>query len=138
MDEEQVDVIGIQRTQRVVERAPRIVGTVIPVVELAGDEHLAAIQPGIPDALRDLLLVAVHLGGVDVAVADFECGPHGRGSLFRLYLEDAETQLRDGVAVIESDRRDRTHLLDLLTISLVACPSGDGTNTNLTTTVPGR
>ena len=70
---------------------------------------IAAVQPGIADALTDLLLVAVHLGGVDVAVADLQRRTDCGGSLIRFDLENAEAQLRDGVAVIEGDRRDRTH-----------------------------
>ena len=119
VDQKQVDVIRTQRAQCVVECAARVIGPVIAVVELAGDEHLAAVQPGIADPLTDLLLVAVHLGGVDVAVADLQRRTYCRGSLIRLDLEDAETQLRDGVAVIEGDWRDRAHLIDLLVVAVV-------------------
>ena len=120
MDQEQVDVIRAQRAQCGVERASRVVRPVIPVVELAGDEDLAAVQAGIADSLTDFLFIAVHLGGVDVPVPNLERRTHRRGRLIRFYLEYAETQLWDGVAVVERDRWDRTHLCDLLAVPVVA------------------
>ena len=53
VDEEQVDVVGAERSQRLVERASRIVGFVEAVVELAGDEHVGAVESGVADALAD-------------------------------------------------------------------------------------
>jgi hypothetical protein len=42
--------------------------------DLGGDEDLAALQAGGGEGGADLGLVAVHLGGVDVAVAEAEGG----------------------------------------------------------------
>ena len=47
MNQEQVNVVGLQRGQSPVERAARVVRPVVPVVELAGDEYLTAIDAGI-------------------------------------------------------------------------------------------
>ena len=120
MNEKQVNVLGAQRAQCGLECAARVIGPVTPVVELAGDEHLAAVQPGIADSLTDFLLVAVHLGGVDVAVADLQRRTHRSSGLIRFDLEDTETQLRDRVAVVEGYRWDRTDVRDLLAIVVVA------------------
>ena len=120
MNQKQVDVIRAQRAQCGVERAARVVRPVIPVVELAGDEHLTAVQAGIADPLADFLFIAVHLGGVDMPVPNLERRTHCGGGLIRFDLEDAETQLRDRVAVVERDRWDRTHVRDLLAIAVVA------------------
>ena len=75
------------------------------VVELACDEDVGAVQPGLADALADLLLVSVHLGGVDVPVADLEGGltaarsrPPRSGT--------RRTQLRDVLAVVQCDDRN--------------------------------
>ena len=51
-------------------------------------------------AFADLLLVAVHLSGVYVSVADLEGLAHRLRGLVRFDLEDPETELRDGVTVI--------------------------------------
>ncbi len=103
MDQEQVDVVEAQRLQGAVERSPRIVGLVGGVAQLAGDEHLAAVQAGGPDALADALLVAVHLGGVDVPVAHVQSLADRLGRLGRVDLEHPEAELRDGLAVVQGE-----------------------------------
>ena len=90
----------------VVERAAGIVGPVLAVVELAGDEDLVAVEPGRADRLADAGLVAVPLGGVDMAVADLERARDRLGGLAGVDLEDAEAELRDRVAVVERDVGD--------------------------------
>jgi hypothetical protein len=77
-----------------------VVGLVRGVVQLAGDEDIGAAEAKRADGLADLLLVAVHLSGVDVAVADIEGFPHRIRGVIGLDLEDSETELRDGVAVV--------------------------------------
>ena len=101
MDQEQVDVVEAELLERAGERLAGVVGAVVAVVELAGDEHLAAVDAGGADRLADAPLVAVHLGGVDVAVADLEGRRHGLGGVLGRDLEDAEAELRDRVAVVE-------------------------------------
>ena len=86
-----------------VEGAARVVGLVEAVVELAGDVHVATVDARIADALPHAGLVLVHLGGVDVAIADIECLPDGLGGLTRVDLENAKPQLRDFRAVVEFD-----------------------------------
>ena len=72
MDQEQVDVVEAELGQRPVEGPAGIVGPVVTVVELAGDEHVGSVKAGGADRLAHAPLVAVHLGGVDVAVADLQ------------------------------------------------------------------
>jgi hypothetical protein len=67
VDEEQVHVIGLQRTQRLVECAPSVVRLVKAVVQLAGDEHVGAVNAGVADAVADFAFVAVHLGDLTPA-----------------------------------------------------------------------
>ena len=106
VDQEQVDGVDAQVGERLVGGLECVVVRVESVVELAGDEHLVARDVGPVDALTDLLLVAVHLGRVDVAVADVERGPHRVDRLLRLDLEHTETELRDLDAVVEGDEWD--------------------------------
>jgi hypothetical protein len=73
------------------------------VAELAGDEDFGAIETRGANRLADLLFVAVHLGSVDVAVADLERLSHRFRGVLGLDLEDPETELRYGVAVVEGD-----------------------------------
>ena len=77
VDEEQVDVVEAQLGERAVERPAGVVGPVEAVVQLAGHEDVAAVEPGRADRLADAPLVAVHLGGVDVPVADLQRLAHG-------------------------------------------------------------
>jgi hypothetical protein len=105
VDQEQVDVVAAQELQREVELAARVVRQVRAVVQLAGHEELVATQARRGDGGADAGLVAVHLGGVDVPVADLDGGLHGRLRLGRRHLEDPEAELRDGAAVVQRDGR---------------------------------
>jgi hypothetical protein len=59
--------------------------------------------------LADPLLVAVHLGGVDVPVTDLKGLTDRPGGVLGLDLEDPEAELRDGVAVVKADAGDCAH-----------------------------
>src|SRR6201993_1235321 len=109
MNEEQVDVIGIQSFQRPIERAARVVGLVEAVVELAGDENVGPVEAGVANALADSLLVAIHLRGVDVSVADLQGRPDRRGGLARIDLIHTETKLRDAHTIVEFDHWNLAH-----------------------------
>ena len=85
-----------------VERSASVVGTVKAVVELAGDEYLGAIEAGGASGVADSALVAVHLGRIDVPVADLECGADRLSGVLWRDLEDAEPQLGDRVAVVQA------------------------------------
>ena len=89
--------------ERLLERALRVVGAVEAVVELGGHVDLVPRDRGRPQRLAHLLLVAVHLRGVDVAVADLERLRHRLRGVGRVDLEHAEAELRDGRAVMELD-----------------------------------
>jgi hypothetical protein len=107
VDEEEVDVVGAELLERPVECTPRVVRLVEAVVELARDPDIVAVEPRGGDRGADAVLVAVHLGGVDVAIAGLERS-RGRtlGVGARADLEDAEPELRDAAAVVQLDRRD--------------------------------
>ena len=105
VNKEQVDVVVTERLERALERAPRVLGAVEAVVELARDVDLAAIKARGANGLADSPLVAVHLRRVDVPIADLERMHDGAPRLVRRDLEDAEAQLRDCLGVIQRDRR---------------------------------
>ena len=110
VDQEEVHIVEIESLQRVVERRHGRIRIVVRVRQLARDEDVLALQPGFAHCLADLELVAVQLGGVDVAVAGLE-RPEGRG--FRVRgrdLEGAEPELRDFDTVVERDRRHGSHV----------------------------
>ena len=103
VDEQQVDVVGAQAAQGAVDGAG---GALVPGVgdpHLGGDEDVLAGQSTGGDGRAHALLVAVGLGGVDVAVADLEGLEHGPLGLLRRGQEDAVADLRDVHAVVESD-----------------------------------
>ena len=92
VDEEQVEVVEAEVGQALVEGAQGVVAAVEAVVQLAGHEDLAAVDARAGDGLADALLVAVHLGGVDVPVADLERGRDRLGGLLGRDLVDAEAR----------------------------------------------
>src|SRR3954451_14832604 len=103
MHEEQVQVPDVEVLERLIEGLQRVVVRVVAVVELAGHEDVVAVDARRPNRLADLLLVAVHLGGVDVSVADLEGRQCRLLGAFRLDLEDTETQLGDLDTVVQRD-----------------------------------
>ena len=109
VDQEQVDIVGIEQAQGSVERASCIVRLVEAVVELAGDEDTGSVQPGLEDALADFPFISIHFSGVDVPVTDVEGSLHRRGGFLWLDLEDAETKLRDVRAVVQLDCGNVAH-----------------------------
>src|SRR3984957_4577305 len=109
VNEEQINVIGFEGTQRLVERSARIIGQVKAVVELAGNKDIGSVQLGVADALADSLLVSVHLRRVDVPVTNLQGGLHRFRGSGRLDLEDTEPKLRDVLAVVNCDDWNAAH-----------------------------
>src|SRR5262245_54668180 len=103
VDQEQVDVLAAERAHRPVEGMAGVIGVMVGVAQLAGDEHIAAGETGLGDGVADLLLVAVHLRGIDVPVAGLQGGGHGLDGVPRVDLEDAEAELGDRPAVVQQD-----------------------------------
>ena len=118
VDQEQVYVVEAERVQRVVERLTGVIRAVEAIVQLAGNEHVGAVKAGLADGLADLLLIAVHLGGIDVPVPRLQGRSHGPGGVFRLDLKDTEAELWDLLAVVQHDERYCAHGIS----------SGDGWN----------
>ena len=110
VDQEQVDVVGAELLQGLLECRPDLVRLALGVGELGGDPDGVAIQRGVAHRVADALLVAVHLGGVDVAVADLERERGRLSGVRRRDLEDAEAELGDRAAVVEGDRGDLSRL----------------------------
>jgi hypothetical protein len=69
VDDVEVDLIDAEPLEAALYRARRIA---VAGKELGRDEHLLARQPTRAQSPADALLVAVGLGGIDVAVAGFE------------------------------------------------------------------
>ena len=106
MNQEQVEVVEAERLEGAVEGCESVGPVVEAVVELARDIDVGAVDTGLGDRLADLLLVAVHLGGVDVAVAGPEGGEGGRLRGLGSDLIGAEAQLRNRAGVVERDAGD--------------------------------
>src|SRR4030095_12764594 len=101
VDQEEINIVRAKCLESAVEGSTRIVRPVVPVVELAGDENLAAIQARSPNGLPHFLFIAVHLGGIDVPVADVTSVSRSGGCLRRVNLEDSEAKLRNGLAAVQ-------------------------------------
>ena len=78
MDEEKIDPGELELLQTLIERALEIGGGELIVKNLGGHEDVLARDAGgaqpPTQSLADLALVAVALGGVDVAITDAERG----------------------------------------------------------------
>ena len=101
VQQHQVDVAAVQPCQRAIKRGLGGFVTVVLDPDLAGDEKLLTRNAAVPDALSDLGLVHVRLGGVDVAVACLHGIDHSLRGLFRWNLEDTEAENGDFHAVVE-------------------------------------
>src|SRR5499433_2904686 len=78
MDEKKVDPGKLELLQALIERALEVGGGKLIVIDLGSDENMLALEAGgaqpATQSLTDLALIAVALGGVDVAIADTERG----------------------------------------------------------------
>ena len=76
----------------------------VGVVDLGGEEDLVAFDARRFERGADLGLVAVHLGGIDVAVTNLECAAHGVVGVLGRDLVGAEAKHGDGCARRERER----------------------------------
>ena len=78
MDEQQIDPGQLQLVQALIERALEVGGGELVVIDLGGDENILAREAGgaqpLGQPLPHLGLVAVTLGGVDVAISEPQGG----------------------------------------------------------------
>lgn len=104
VDQEHVEIVEAKRLETVLD-AFASVRTHGLRADLAGDEQVFAIDIGCPDGAADAGLVVVALGRVDVAIAGADGLAHDPADVVLGHLPDAETKLRDGIAVIERSER---------------------------------
>lgn len=96
VDEVQVKVVEAELGKAVVEGRGDVLGSVLRVPELGGDEEvltLDALAEGSLEGVGNLLLVAVDLGKIDVLVAGLEGLVNGGLNLTGLSLPCTESQL---------------------------------------------
>ena len=73
VDEKEVDVVQAEPIQADLAGVLGGVETLVGVGHLGGDEQLGAGNPGGRDGAADGGFVAVHRGGIDQPIADFQC-----------------------------------------------------------------
>src|SRR4249919_2574448 len=103
MDQQQINVVQAKLTQALVETSNRTLVALKLAIQLGRDEQLLALYAAIPDALAHAALVAIAVGGVDVAVAGFDRGNDHRRDLVVVERSGAQADLRHGVAVVETE-----------------------------------
>jgi hypothetical protein len=137
MHEVQVEVFEAELGKAVVESRRDILGTMLRVPKLRCDEDVLALEAGnfaakcLLERLRNLLLVAVDLGEIQVTITGFERLENGSLDLTRLGLPSAEAQLtancgqrrvggeeawflRDLGASVEGDSSSERHVCELM------------------------
>src|SRR5215211_7586837 len=103
VDQEQVHVVEAEIGERRVECLAGVVRLVQSVVKLARNEDLPAVDARGANPLADLSLVAVHFRRVDVPVAYLDGLSNRLCSLVWLDLKYPETELRDGVSIVQGN-----------------------------------
>ena len=69
MDKEEVDILRLQLFQKTPAAAQYILARVVLVPYLCRDENLFAFDAGLAYPGRDIAMVAVNIGGIDMRVA---------------------------------------------------------------------
>ena len=101
MEQHQIQIIQSQPPQRTFNRFTGLRIAVMFDPHLGGDEQLTAVDAAVANALPDLGLVHIGLGGVDVSVSDLDGVGHASRRFVTGHLEDAETQLRHDHAIAQ-------------------------------------
>ena len=103
MKKQEIDVIGLQLLQAFIDRSDKSVAAIVFDPDFCGQEQIRAGDAGVPDAIADFGLVAVDLGGVDVAIAIAKHMGHHAFGVRPRHAEGAETESGDGCAVGADD-----------------------------------
>ena len=106
MQQQQVEVVGAQRAQRLLRGGNEVVRLELAGEDLRGEEDLGAIHAARGDPRTHLLLVLVGARGVDLPVADLERVAHGLLGVAAGDLPGAEAQPRDA-RPLDLDRLSR-------------------------------
>jgi hypothetical protein len=102
-----------QLAQALLERPPGLVGPMLAVGELGGDEDLVARQFAAWEGLPDALLVLISLSGVDQPVSGGQSHGDRLGGLLRRHEQDAVSQLGDQAAIVQRQGGHCGHRLSL-------------------------
>jgi hypothetical protein len=103
VDEVEVDIVGAEPFEALVEGFQRGIVALRVVPELGGEENVLTVDAGGAHALADAVLVAVDRGRIDMAVAGFERDADRRRGDIVGCLPDAEPDLGDGIVIMEAD-----------------------------------
>jgi len=106
VQQDEIDVVDAEAAQTSVEADERLVVAVVADPELGDDEDLAAVDPGAPDRLADLALVAVGGGGVDERIAVRDRSLDRARRLLGRALEDAKSEGGHLDTVVQRQGRD--------------------------------
>ena len=96
VDQGQVDLVDAQLGQAVAQTWQQGVAAIIGGPDLGGDEDVVARHSALDDGLADFGLVAVDLGGVDGAIAQFEGAADRVDDGLAGQAERADAEGRDG------------------------------------------
>ena len=123
VNQEEIDVLGVEPIEAVAGRLDhRVVGAVL-ARQFRRDEHLFAVDVGIPDRIADRRFALVHLCGVDVAIARVERGRNGPVSLVvGVHPRRAEAECGHRRAI----HGDLLHIEGVFAVRLQDSGAGDG------------
>ena len=99
VDEEQVDIIGLQIQKRLIHRVERRLIT--HVGDLGSDEQVLAVHAAFLEADADFLFVSVYGGGVDVPVSGLHGPLDGVDDFLPFGFPNAQTEPGHQNAVVQ-------------------------------------
>jgi len=103
VDQQQVDIIGVEPAQRVLQAVPGQPASLIGAGHLGGDEDLVPRHAGAADALTDRHLVGVLGCGVDQSIAVIDALGQAIGQFVPLGEQGARTDQGNRSPVEERD-----------------------------------
>ena len=92
VNEGEIDRIDADGVEAAPQRGNKLAGAVIGHVDLGGDEDVGAGEAGLPYSLAAFALGIVALGGIEMAIADFERGEDGGSAFGTAAAKGAEAQ----------------------------------------------
>lgn len=95
VDQQQVHIVQPEALEARLTGRARTVDAVPFLVELGGDEQFLARHTGVADALTHADLVAVVLGGVDMAISDAQRAGHSHAGLVVIHGPGSQPYLRN-------------------------------------------
>ena len=100
MDQEQVDIIGLQFIQRLLDARPSFLVAGAGAVQLCGEKNVLPGQAALLNGLTHNILIVIHLGSVNQAIAQIQCSQDGFFASLTPHIPGAKANHRQLYSVV--------------------------------------